>query len=558
MIDDEHTWINGAQYSDYGATLNWGTTGFAVEHAVTFINWKYNYSDSWVGKFGFVWNKSFIFGDQETGHVFLSRNVLSELFIAPFHLELGENDVKVTMSDRENSRDASAKIYLIEDLHEAVAWNKIKDSSVDASSTAVLPIDGESIESGNSLQISAKSNNENALTISDAFFAKHVKMTWDSIQDPAGNFFFDGDKAVIEMGTSGGKQLVFSTCTQSVPGADISCKVSHSIPLSPGDVMGSKIASLSNGLTVAYTTNESKDSSTLIAVTEDHVYQHNHEGIITGFAGYPGATSALDAVAISMSEYVVILEVNPNDIQEWNQFAFLDKTHFDVTDFCPTEVRSKKGEHHGGFAILSNCHGGKNYSQEIFTFAMTKNTPSPSLPLSSLDSPRNICAFFEEIIVATNDRVYGVSIWDDWNYWSIPIEDFGVDKDNFDLDCIESRNTAVITGHDEGTTQKALIQLRGDSGNRQDRRYPHTVNSISADVIYTYDFLGSTFHYGLENGNHVFVQSYLDPKVIVQSKAVTQTTEVEVEVTIQNGHKTANTTTKVTVNKPSEKKTEEQ
>jgi hypothetical protein len=40
-------------------------------------------------------------------------------------------------------------------------------------------------------------------------------------------------------------------------------------------------------------------------------------------------------------------------------------------DFCPTEVRSQKVGAMGWFVILSNCHNGKQYSQEIFTWAIT-------------------------------------------------------------------------------------------------------------------------------------------------------------------------------------------
>lgn len=230
--------------------------------------------------------------------------------------------------------------------------------------------------------------------------------------------------------------------------------------------MGDKIISLSNGLTVAYTTNEANDSSTVIAVNEDSVHQRTHEGLITSSAGYEKYTSALDAVAFGMDDKVVILEVNPNDIQEWNELAVLDSVYFDVTDFCPSEIRSKKDETHGRFTILSNCHGGKNFSQEVFTYAMTKGGASPRLPLSSMDNPTNICAFNDEILVATQDRIYGVSIWDNFNYWTVPLDQLEIDKNGFELYCNENDNTATIVGSTEGTQQKSIIKVRGDSGHR--------------------------------------------------------------------------------------------
>lgn len=553
MFDTDDTWISSAEYSPSGGSLSWAVDGFGKEHGTTLINWRLNYADSLINKYGFVWNKSFIYGDEETGHVFLLRNILAEVFVAPFDLKEGENDIKVTMSDKENKRDASAKIFLMTDLHEEVSWNTIEDSDIASGASGMLPINGDSIKSGNSLTITAKSNNAD-LEIVDAFFAKHVNVSWDAIKDPAGNFFFAGSSSVIESQSSGAKQLTFSNCEQAGPGADVSCKVLHNIPLSNGDVMGSKILELSNGGIVAYTTNDRTESTTFIIVSGEQVHQHTKDGMVTDVAAYPMATSSLDYVAVSTNEYVEILEVNPHDITEWNLVSVLTSEHFDVTDFCPSELRVQTYDKWGWFIILSNCHNGKNYSQQIFTWAVTKDTPTPTLPLSSLDNPRNICAFMKEIIVATNDRVYGISILDDWNYWSIPLNHLGVGHNDFDLECIESQNTAVITGHAEGTQQKGLIQIRGNSGYRQDRRYPHTVKSISADVIYTYDFLGSTFHTGLENGTHVFVQSYLDPVVLVKAKTVTADTKVEVEVTITNENKSANTTTHVTVKKSAEKK----
>jgi hypothetical protein len=547
FFDTEDTWITGAQYSTFGASLNWGTTGYAVEHGVTLVNWQYNYADSLLNKFGFVWNKSFIYGDKETGHAFLLRNLLAELFVAPFQLQVGENPLKITMADKENSRSAQAKITLIQDLHEKVELGTIADSTIASGATGVLPIADDVVISGNELDVSAKSLDENTLTIKDAFYARLVQVTWDGIKNPNGNFFFDGNAAVIETQSSGSRQLIFSTCTQANPASDISCKVHHAVPVAAGNVMGSQIVSLSNGAILAYTTNDRDESTTFIVVNEDSVHQKTHDIQVTDIAGYTQITSGLDGFAVSGQHHVAIFHINPNDIQEIHEVAMLDREHYDVTDFCPTEVRSQKVDKMGWFVILSNCHGGKNYSQEIFTYAVTEKTPQPRLPLSSLDNPTNICAFIGEIIVATNDRVYGVSLKDDWNYWSVPFHELKINRDNFTLSCNEAQNTAVIIAGTEGTQQSTFVNIRGNSGHRQDRRYPHHVQAIDSDRIRTYNFLGSTFHYWLNNEQHAFVQSYLEPQVIIEAKDVTADTKVEVHVTITNGSKTANAVTHVTV-----------
>jgi hypothetical protein len=490
----------------------------------------------------------------------LVRGVLSELFVLPRDLQLGENTVKVTLTDSENSRSAEGKVYLIDDIHDNVKWGTVKDSEVASGATAVLPITNMSIESGNSLTISATSSNKDALTIEHAFYNDQVHVIWDKFTNPKGNFFFSGSSAVIETQVSGNRQSAsFSSCTQpDGPGTDVECKVLHEVPFDYSDVMGDTILELSKGTIVAYTYNIKKDQSTLIAVNEDQVFTTTHEGIITGIAGYPGVTAAVDLVALSTSRNVMILEVNPNDIEEWNGIADLDAKHYDVTDFCPTELRSQKVGEMGWFVILSNCHNGQNFSEQVFTWGVTKDTPTPTLPLSSLDNPKNICAFIGEIIVATQDRVYGVSLADDWNYWSIPLDELKVDRADFRLTCIESQNTAILTGYTEGTSEQILVKIRGNSGHRQDRRYPNTTLVPEADRINSFDFMGSTFHSVLTaDGNTHFLQTYLDPKVIVKGGNVQADTKVEVHLTVTNGLKTANVVTNVTVKKAATQETVE-
>jgi len=52
--------------------------------------------------FGFVWEKSFVYGDAQTGTAFLLRNVISELLVSQANLQDGDNQVTVTMSDKES------------------------------------------------------------------------------------------------------------------------------------------------------------------------------------------------------------------------------------------------------------------------------------------------------------------------------------------------------------------------------------------------------------------------------------------------------------------------
>lgn len=513
-----------------------------------------------VGVYGFAWQKAFVLGDSKTLQVSLQRNYLGELIISPHQLNYGDNTVTATMTDKDNSVDQSATVTLLKNLTDKVAWNKIDDVSLFENHLAQLPIDNTSIISGNNLQVSAVSDNTDVLTIDSAFYAKKVDITWDKVSSPAGNFYFAGQASVIEMITPGGsKSLVFSLCTQAGPGQAIACTVLQTIPIKKGDIVGDKILYLSNDLIVAYTTNDADSSSTLYGVnkTQSHIHLHKND-IFTDIAGFAGATSSLDYVAVSIIDHVVVLEVNPNDITEWTPLIHLDAEHFDETDFCPTELRSQKiADGRGWFIILSNCNNGKQYSQEIFTWACTPKTPEPKLPLSSLDSPKNICAFVGEILVATQDRLYGVSFLDDYNYWNVPLSDLNIDVRGFQLHCIESQGTAIVLGTTEGSNEKTLLHLRGNSGYRQDRRYPHRVVGISVDHIASFDFLNSVVTVGQSTQGFGFWQSYIDPVVLVQSKSVTADTTVNVTVSISNGgkgSKTVDTVSKVTVHKSASEK----
>ena len=63
LIDQQDVWISGLTYSQYGAAITWTTHKYAEEFGTTFVNWNLNYSHSQVGIFGFVWEKSFVYGD---------------------------------------------------------------------------------------------------------------------------------------------------------------------------------------------------------------------------------------------------------------------------------------------------------------------------------------------------------------------------------------------------------------------------------------------------------------------------------------------------------------
>ncbi len=558
LIDTQDHWINGLTYSSYGGAINWTQTGFAVEFATTIFNWRLNYSDTLVGMFGFAWNKSLILGDSKTGYVQLQRNVLGELIVNPHQLNFGDNALKVTAKDKDNEVSENATITLMKNINEKVEWNGIVDFQVlDNHKGVKMPIDGTSINSGNLLNISAVSANPSVLSIDDAFYAKKINITWDAISKPSGNFLFNGQASVIDQDIQGGsRSLIFSLCTQPWAGQDVSCKVIQQIKLKKSELLGEKILFLSKNLIVAYSTDPSANTTTIYAANETTLYKQVHNEVFNDIAGYAGVTASMDYVAFSNSDHVGIHSVNPNDITEWNGVIHLNAEHFDELDFCPTEVRSQQITHDktkmGWFIILSNCHSGKNYSQEVFTWAVTASTPEPRLPLSTLDNPKKICAFLPEIIVMASDRIYGVSLWDDYNYWSVPLDQLNVDIDQVHLHCDESLGHAVIVGHTEGSTEKTLVHLRGNSGMRQDRRYPHSKSGLEVDWIHTGNLFGGLLHVGYDT-EFGFYQSFLEPVVIMSSKTVTGDTDVNVTVTITNGTISKDTVSKVTVVHQTEK-----
>jgi hypothetical protein len=163
------------------------------------------------------------------------------------------------------------------------------------------------------LSVSAKSLNENVLTIDKAFYGAMVAIDFEGVTDLSGNFYFDGNSAVVE----NNRKLSFQTCTQDGPGKNVSCKALGAYSLKSGDVMGEKIFSLTNGVILAWVTNFSANRTTLLAVSENGLHAFVHPGIVLDVAKYLKATASLDYIAVAEDNAVVILAVNINDSTEW-------------------------------------------------------------------------------------------------------------------------------------------------------------------------------------------------------------------------------------------------
>lgn len=341
LVDKDGVWINGTTFSEYGAAISYTTNVFGEEFGSTFINWGINSFMTSPQYFGFVWQRSIFYGDAQTGNSFVSRNTRGELLIDQAFLARGDNTVTVTAQDNQNSQSASAKITLmsVQDWQKTITWNKIADSTVAQNSAGTLPIDSMSINSGNALFASAISSNKNVLTIKKAFYGAMVGVNFEGITDLSGNFYFDGNSAVVE----NNRKLSFQTCTQKDgPGEAIDCHAQGAYTLKQGDILGEKILNLSNGVTLAYIINVDQNRTTLITVSDTGVSAYAHPGIVQDVAKYNQVTASLDYIAIAEDNAVVILAVNVNDQKDWQIIQTLTATDFDETDFCPVEIRSQK------------------------------------------------------------------------------------------------------------------------------------------------------------------------------------------------------------------------
>jgi hypothetical protein len=196
-----------------------------------------------------------------------------------------------------------------------------------------------SIKSGNALSVSAISSNKDVLTIKKAFYGTMVGINFDGITDLSGNFYFDGTSAIVE----NNRRLSFQTCTQKDgPGENIDCHAQGAYSLKQGDILGEKILSLSNGVTLVYIINVDANRTTLLTVSDNGVSAFVHPGIVQDVARYNKATASLDYIAVAEDNAVVILAVNINDQKDWQIIDTLTANNFDETDFCPVEIRSQK------------------------------------------------------------------------------------------------------------------------------------------------------------------------------------------------------------------------
>jgi hypothetical protein len=553
LVDQTGIWVNGVSYSSTGAGISWAQGTKGAEFGTTFVSWKQNISRVNPNFLGFAWEKSFIFGDMTSGYAFLNRNEVSELIISQAALQNGDNTVTASAVDREGSQNSTATITLLNGIYDTCKWapNPVEDLTVTSGASGFYNMSESTIQTGNGLFVNAISSNSTFFSIDEVYFGRMTDVQLAGVTNLAGNFLFDVDKALIELDN----RIDFQKCTQATPTSAVPCtSFGFKYNVQDGQVLGNRILALNSDTTLAFLQNYKTGTTTFLVASPEGIYIFERDTIVTSVAKYLGVTAVLDYVAISYDNTVEILAVNKNDYKEWQTITTLSSTNFDETDFCPVELRSNQrrdgSNSQGWFVILSNCNNGNNQSQAVFTWAVTSNTPNYNLPLSSLDNPRNICAFMDEILVLSNERIYGISIKDDMNFWSVPTNTFNVDTDRGDLICLESINMALFMAHEVGADQRQSIFIRGNSGYRQDIRYPRVFPSLNSNRYNAYDFMDSIMVVSEVNQGVGFVQTYIKPMISYTAGPVTQDTDVTVTLTLTCGNGMKDTySQKVTVKK---------
>jgi len=496
LIPGSDNWIRDVTSTEYGAILSYQNA--TTDSGVCFIYWGMMYSDHYPDMTGFSWDRSLILGDLKTGHVGVFRTILSAVWIEGFTLNEGANKVTVTGTDANSTQSAHATITVAEDIFSMVSIGAIPPANVTAGKVAHLETDG-------------------------------------------------GFMAAVEMIVGSTKQIHYGHC--GMKNGVVPCTELGTVSMSSDDMLMNRIVHLGKDNLLMYSVNARAGSSIVYIMNKDEAHKKTFKELVVDVNALTGPK--MNFVSVAFASRVELYQVNPNDAAEWKLIDTVDANSYGVARFCPVSISHPAPSTNLMFEILSTCqtHSIITSSSSIFQLSVTSHSNNHFIPLSNLDTPASVCSFGQEHLVASDIRAYGVSPADDFNYWTIPFEDLQIKRKEFTVSCIDNQETAIVWGTSTSAkngNQKTAYVLRGNSGWRQDRRYP-SMFVVDADIIENFGFAGGVMSVVYEAGDAYFLQSYVDPVIIAVGQAVTKETKVHIDVTAKNGMKSGHTTIEVNV-----------
>lgn len=546
LIDGLDFWIRGITVSDHGAIINYDQHGSHSEYGITVMSFFNDWCAVLKGTTGFIWEKNMVLGDISTSKVLLYRLVWGTLWIEGAEFEEEVNTLIVNATDSDGTTTATANVTIIDDIMELVAFDEIQPLSMVQGQQANL-ISRGTIKSGNGVHIKATSSDQDVVRV-NVEQAVYMNVTWNTQTQPEGNFFFTGNMAVVETISHMGKALIYSTCTQT--GVSVACTVLGTVQVTSSDFVHRRIIDLGNSTIAMYTTDKVTGYGTVHLMNAQGQFSRTFKRGIIDINGYTGNHHHGSTFLIAYKDSVEAYFVDVENLTQWTQRETVDKDFYGVDFFCPVAIRLDPIKL-DRYDIFSHCLTNNHWTSYASIYRLSLHTHIHSLdhhvPLSNIDRPKDVCSFGLELLVSTDYRTYGVDIFDDWNYWSVPLTQMDIDRQTYHVDCVERLNTAVIWSTEESGGQNIKIwHVRGDSGPRQDRRYPLAWD-IEAEVIEHFDFLGSIMSVLIQKGETHFVQSHVEPRVIVTAQNVSAESHAEVEITMENGSATANVVVPITV-----------
>ena len=555
FLPGEFGWITGGQWSAGGSSLQWTTKGQGKEVATTLVTWYLNNADT-IPVLGYTRDKALIcsrYVGKDKGLLF--RNILAMSYIDPSKdLKYGNNPVNMEIADVGGSQKSSGTIHKIESVLTQPKTIAIKDFEIESGLTATLTLPKDFIESGNFLSVSVDNNFKQNITV-DAFFNKQVQIDFD--QDIGGQLSCDGTACIKASSSTVG----FYVCSQHQgPGTTISCKIQTTHSLARGETASLFVSEIRAEGIFTYVTNSSAKTTTAIIVKGNQKSTASISGVATDAAGedIPGTNRA--NFALVMGDVVKILEVNAFNISDLGVSATLDSNYFNGEDFCPVSITATQPEYDStslpvdSFSILSSCNKGTYTSAAVYQWSLV-NDPSIRIPISSANSPSQICAFGSELLVKGTESLQGVASFDDANLWSIPYDQIGINPESFELNCFELYGLAGVVSQPQGKTSENLTVIRANSGRRQDRRFPFVLEGLNYSNGHSFSFLGSVLYTGTNSSGKVdFIQVFTDPQIVITAAKTTFDVPTDITVHIKNSAGTSSQKVNITVKKQAKNK----
>ncbi len=237
-------------------------------------------------------------------------------------------------------------------------------------------------------------------------------------------------------------------------------------------------------------------------------------------------------VYVGYKDYVNVYAINKSNIMQVEKVYTYDANSLGIPQLCIIDISSPDVTR-DYLDILSICGD----DSRILRTSMMSNRLRTNLPLPSLSAAQGsyikVCSFGEEVVLASLQGLFSISIKDDFNYWTAPLLELEI-ANNPNLECLSSIGRFVLSAQPD-TGKMNIIEGVGDQMQQQGKRFPVFWENLPDAVhLGSYAFFGKSVH-AIETSEGIsYLQSIDIPRVILQAGDISKHGSIAMELTIGN------------------------